>query len=53
MEETREDWLAKANEAEAQAALTNNPVLQRNWLRIAARYRQLVEQTTKDRSDED
>ena len=42
-----EDFLSKAEEAEAQAAKAQNPTVKASWLKIAENYRHLAEQAPK------
>lgn len=48
---TRAELLTKVKEAEIEAAKAKNAQIKANWLKIAERYRHLIEQETKDRSD--
>lgn len=43
MNQVREDYLAKAKAAEANAAAAEEPVTKENWLKLAETFRQLAE----------
>lgn len=44
-EQRRADYLAKAQDAEEQAAKAKDQVVKERWLKIAESYRQLAKQT--------
>jgi hypothetical protein len=47
MADTSEDFLAKAKEAEDQAARAKNPVIKASWLKLAEGFRHLAEQAAR------